>query len=78
MRQEKEASIHVCRKVSDQSTQGKAVCTRARLKAFGAKLNDLGFVLWAVGNHESLGAKEEQCQMDTLKNILWLWTGESS
>lgn len=61
----------------DQSTQGEAVCAGARSKASSAKLNGQGSVLWAVGSHGRLGAKEEHCQMDTLKNTLWLWTGES-
>lgn len=39
----------------------------ARLKVLSAKLNGLGFVLWAVGTHGRLGAKEEHCQVGHIK-----------
>lgn len=49
------------------------MCAGARLQATSAKLNSLGFVLWAVGNRGRLRAEEEQCQIGTSESILWFW-----
>lgn len=39
------------------------LCWGSRSEASSAKLNGLGFALWAVGSHGRLGVEEEQCQM---------------